>query len=396
MSGAPPLPGRVVIIGAGLAGVQAAMELRTLGGDGEVVLIGEEARAYDRPPLSKDLLIDQAEPAGFDLLSDDIARAQDITFQRGMRVQAIDRASKRLALSDGSSYAYDKLILATGGAAAELPALPSDRRRVFVLRHVEDATALSQAMKTARRLLVVGAGWLGLEAALAGRARGLDVTLIEQGGRVCARSVPEAVSDHLLTLQRDQGVDVRLGSAWRVVAGDDGVQLSPPEGGSEELFDLCVVAVGMRPRDELARAAGLACDNGIVADAQGRTEDPDIYAIGDVAAWWNPTLGRRLRLESWQGARLQARVVAASMLGLEGPVEAPWFWSTQTNQLLQAAGCYSPDAVLIDAESGDKPLWRYGVDGRPSFIIGVNRARDLRMAHREMAASWRPQPETQS
>lgn len=385
----------VVIVGAGLAGVQAAVELRVLGFEGEIVLLGDEPIAYDRPPLSKDVLLGDARPVGLELLTAQAAADQRIDMRLGARVEGIDRAGKRVRLTTGEQIAYDRLILATGGKAAPLPALTPDNRRVFVIRSLDDADALADALQAGRRMLVVGAGWLGLEAAIAGAARGLKVVLIEQADRVCARSVPAEVSAYLGETQRGRGVDVRTGCRSRISLTADGVELAQ-EGAPPETFDLCVTAIGMAPDTALAEAAGLAIENGIAADERGRTSDPSIYAIGDAAAWWSPGLGRRQRLESWHSAKLQGRIVAADIAGAAPPSEAPWFWSDQSGALLQAAGMPAEGDRLLSAEDGDKPVWRYGQGDEATFVVGVNRPRDLRMAHRALSAPPSPPktPET--
>jgi 3-phenylpropionate/trans-cinnamate dioxygenase ferredoxin reductase subunit len=377
-----------VVVGAGLAGVRTAMELRDQGFAGRLVLFGDEARAYDRPPLSKEALLDGDLPAGAELLTAATAAEHKVNFRPGVGVARLDRAARRVIATDGSETPYDVLVLATGGAARTLPHLPADNARVFLLRTVEDARALAGALQPGRRLLVMGGGWLGLEAATAALARGVKATLVDQADRLCARSVPAEVSTYLHTLHHAQGLNVRLGAPCRVERADDGRILLG--GDSAHPFDLCLVAIGMTPNDGLARAAGLACDNGVLADPAGQTDDSAIFAVGDVAAWFDPALGRHHRLESWQSAKVQARRVAARLLGrTDAAAEAPWFWSEQGGRMIQAAGLADPASRLIGFEDGDRPLWRYGRGETVDLVVGVDRARDLRMAHRALSQQRR-------
>lgn len=233
----------------------------------------------------------------------------------------------------------------------------------------------------ARRVLVIGGGWLGLEVAAAIRQQGLEVTLAEAAPRLCARSAPSEVSEYLLELHRGHGVDVRLGACVQPVLGEDGLTLPP----DAQPYDLAVVAVGIAARDELAVAAGLPTADGVLTDCNGATADPDIFAIGDVARLCASAAGPGLRLESWRHAETQARLAAAAIVGEPRDYDEPaWFWSDQFGRLIQIAGLPDPDLELMDAEAGEKPVWRYGRNGAVAAVIGVDRARDVRMAQRAL------------
>jgi len=372
----------VVIVGAGQAAAGLARGLREKGFAGPIRMLGEEPQPpYERPPLSKQVLIEGRVPDALWLLGEDARRAQDVTLSTSTRVTRIDRAARQVVTDAGEVLPYETLVLATGGTARQLAGLPIDGRRVFELRTLSDALALHAALVGARRVLVIGGGWLGLEAAAAIRQQGCEVTLAEAAPRLCARSAPPEVSEYLLELHRGHGVDVRLGACALPALGEDGLTLAP----DARPYDLAVVAVGLAARDELAAAAGLPTADGVLADCSGATADPDIFAIGDVARLCASTADPGLRLESWRNAETQARLAAAAIVGQQlGYDEPAWFWSEQFGRLVQIAGLPTPDLELIEAEVGEKPLWRYGRNGAVEAVIGVDRARDVRLAQRAL------------
>lgn len=345
-------------------------------------MLGEESQPpYERPPLSKQVLLEGRAPDALWLLNDETQRAQDVTLATSTRVSRIDRLARQVVTEAGETVAYETLVLATGGAARRLPHLPVDRRRVFELRTLEDSLALHAALADARRVLVIGGGWLGLEVAATVRQRGCDVTLVEAAPRLCARSVPSEVSDYLLQLHRSEGVAVRLSECATPTLTGDGVSLAY----EPAPYDLAVIAVGMAARDELAAAAGLATADGVLTDSSGATSDSDIFAIGDVARLCSSIRRPGLRLESWRHAETQARLAAAAIIGEPATYDEPaWFWSDQFGRLIQVAGLPRPDLELIEFSAGDKPLWRYGQGGEVEAVIGVDRARDVRLAHRDL------------
>lgn len=373
--------GPVVIVGAGQAGAGVAAGLRALAYAGPILLIGDEAHGpYERPPLSKDVMLTGVAPGG--VWSSLRGHEAVCDLRLNETVVGVARTDRRLLLADGTSEAYGALVLATGGRARSLPGLHVDGERVFALRTLDDALALHRALSAARRVLVVGGGWLGLEVAATAQAMDCDVTLLEAADRLCPRSLPLEVAAHLLALHRSREVEVVLGERAAISATLEGVELRRPNGQAVR-YDLAVVAIGMAANDGLARDAGLATDDGILTDALGRTADPDIFAVGDVARF--PIGGESLRLESWQNAADQARVVAAAILGqptVYAPV--PWFWSEQFGQMIQVAGLPHPSMTLIDAEPGERPLWRYGRGGIEQAVIGIGRARELRAARQAL------------
>lgn len=372
--------GRIIIVGAGQAGVNCALALRECGFAGDVTLLSDEAHEpYDRPPLSKEL---GGAPSA--IVKREELDAKAIALRLGIAATGIDRVAKTLTLNDGTTLPYDVLVLATGGAARALPSLPADGRRVFVLRTLDDARAIDRASRMARNALVLGGGWLGLESAAALRGHGCEVTLLEAADRLCARSVPAEISVYLHDLHSGHGVQLITGATAVIAASPDGI--TARWNGTAATFDMAVVAIGLTPHDALARNAGLACQDGILTDDFGRTDDPAIFAIGDVG---RIRIGNQTqRLESWKHAIAQGRRAAQAICG--APVsapEAPWFWSEQYDRLIQVAGLPQPSLTLLATETEPHPLWRYGAGGETHAVIGVNRARDLRQAHRTLSPS---------
>jgi 3-phenylpropionate/trans-cinnamate dioxygenase ferredoxin reductase subunit len=371
-------------VGNGQAGVNAAVGLRDCGYDGAIIMFGdEETWPYDRPPLSKQILEANAEPEN--IISKPDAAAKSIEIRCAMSVVGIDRINRSIELSDGKSIAYDALVLATGGSARELPTLPSDNRRVFTLRTIHDARKLSTALLRVENLAILGGGWLGLEVAAAAREVGKSVVLLETAPRICARSLPAEVALALHHIHVERGIQIEAGASASVTHDGQGIRIKL-NGRAPECFSLAVVSIGLEPRDHLARAAGILCDNGILTDGCGRTNDPDIFAVGDVARLHHDALGHRLRLESWRNAVTQGRLAAQAICGMPAHYhEAPWFWSEQFGHLIQIAGLPDPSLKMISHEDGPRPLWRYGDADQVKCVIGIDRAKDIKQAHRSLS-----------
>jgi len=380
-------PTTIVIIGAGQAGAWAARTLRDEGFDGRLLLIGDEPHPpYERPPLSKAVLAGEAAPESLHLLDAAALAALSIEWQPNTQVVRLDRTDKRVMLADGGAIPYDKLILCTGGRARELDVPGANLPGVHTLRTIDDAQRLGPALRRDARVAVVGGGWIGLEVAATARKRGAVVTVIETMGRLCERSVPEALSVHLQALHVAQGVEVLLGAAVASfapgAAGGLDVMLSD---GRAIGCDAAVVGIGLVPNDELARAAGLDCEGGLLVDAQCRTSDPDIFAAGDVAVARNSWAGRRLRLESWQNAQEQGIAAARSALGREIHYDPlPWFWSDQHDTNLQIYGVPLPShQVVVRGDPAAGSFVFFYLEGeRMMAALGGNAARDLRFARR--------------
>lgn len=375
----------IVVVGAGQAGGWAVRTLRAEGFTGRIVLCGAEATPpYERPPLSKEHLLSDDAPIPSLLGAAELA-ALEVDWRATAEVVRIERDRRMVRLSDGAEIGYDALLLSTGGRA-RVPSFPGiELPIVHTLRTLEDAGRLRRALHTARRALVVGGGWIGLEVAAAARSVGCEVTVVEAGTQLCARTGSQPLSDYLLRLHSAHGVTMRFntsvvrldqlpGDACRVTYGDASVQD----------VDLVVLGVGLVQNDELARAAGLMCDRGVLVDAQCRSSDPAIFAAGDVAAIANPDSGGdTLRLESWQNAQDQGIAAARAMLGQSiryWPM--PFFWSEQYGALIQIAGGTAgraAAAITRDDDDSSKIVHvELDAQGRATAAICVNASRDFR------------------
>ncbi len=383
-----------VIVGAGQAGRWLALTLREHGFAGRIVWFGDEAHApYERPPLSKAVL---KEDQGFErlvLLPEPKWSELAIDWRPGERVVAVDRAARTVQSAGGESVAYDALFLANGGRARTLPGL-APHPRVLTLRTYEDALLLKRAIGAARHVLVLGGGWIGLEVAASARMLEREVTVIEAAPRLCMRTVPACVSAHLLETHTARGVRVLLGDAVReVVPGDDGVALHLASG-ARLTGDLLVVGIGLVAADELAAAAGLAVGNGVLTDACGRTADPAIFAVGDVANAARAN-GTRLRIESWENAQRGAVAAAKAALGISHDTEAdgpPWFWSDQYDDNLQLLGLPDDSMQVIERQVPAKRsrLFFFCEGPRVRAVAAVNAGRDMRVVRRWIAQDSYP------
>lgn len=330
----------MVIIGAGQAGLQIAESLRAENYTGKIVLLGEEAYPpYQRPPLSKAVLLGDMTPDRLTLRSPEAIARKDIEFLPGVRATAVERAARQVKLADGSTLAYDGLAFATGGRARKLPIPGIDFANVLSLRGIDDSVAIGKALGPAQNIVVIGGGFIGLEVAAGGRKFNKSVTVLEAAPRLMARAVSPYLSEAYLELHRDHGVEILLDAMVSEIAGAGGranaVRLKD---GRSFAADLVIHATGLAPNTELAVAAGLEGKDGIIVDACGRTSDPQIVAAGDCIARKLPD-GSLQRLESVQNAVELGKAAAASLVGREKPfTAAPWFWSDQYDVKLQMAG----------------------------------------------------------
>jgi 3-phenylpropionate/trans-cinnamate dioxygenase ferredoxin reductase subunit len=386
----------VLIIGAGQAGAQAAAALRSEGFRGEITLIGDEPHLpYQRPPLSKGLLLGKHgvhqttwRPASF-------YESNRITLRLGAGVVALDRAAQRAVLADGTRLPYDHLILATGTHPRRLAIPGGEDPRVVYLRNLADAEALRAKLATARNLVVIGGGFVGLEVAASASALGISVTVLEAQERLMARSVARITSEAVRHLHERRGVEILLGSTVSAILG--GARLQVVGSGPEREADLVLAGIGALAHDRLATEAGLETANGILVDARGRTVDPAIYAIGDCAVVADPTTGRRLRLESVQNAVDQGRAVAALIMGLAPTtLPVPWFWSDQYDTKLQIAGVADSDAETEiprgDVTGSAFSVFRYAGQSLAA-VDSINMPADHMIARRLLATGLSPAPE---
>lgn len=328
----------IVVIGAGQAGAALVAKLRALGHPGEITLIGEEpAPPYQRPPLSKAYLMGEMAEERLWLRSQEFYAEQGITLRLGQSVTAIDPVAKTVTLA-GEVISYDELALTTGSHPRRLPAaIGGELAGVYTVRTLADVDAMKAEFGAGRRLVIVGGGYIGLEAAAVAAKLGLDVTVLEMAPRILQRVAAPETSDHFRALHGAHGVKILESTGLERLLGEgrvNGVRLS---NGTELPADFVIAGVGILPGTALAEAAGLAIENGIKTDELGRTSDPHIWSAGDCASF--PWQGGRLRLESVGNAIDQAEAVAENILGAGKPYQAkPWFWSDQYDCKLQIAG----------------------------------------------------------
>ena len=338
--------GAYVIIGASLAGARAAEALRDAGFAGLVVLIGAESEhPYERPPLSKGYLMGKDAREKIYVHPSEWYPEHDIDLRLGTRVTAIDPAEHQVALADGSRVGYAKLLLATGSSPRRLPVPGADLEGVLYLRTVGDSDRIKEAFRSASRVVVIGAGWIGLEVAAAGRTAGLEVTVLEAAELPLLRVLGSEVAQVFADLHRENGVDLRLGVQVAELTGSggavDGVRLAD---GTRIEADAVIVGIGASPNTELAEAAGLEVDNGVRVDARLRASGPDIYAAGDIANAFHPLLGKHIRVEHWANALNQPQTAARSMLGDANAVydRLPYFYTDQFDLGMEYSGYVEP------------------------------------------------------
>jgi 3-phenylpropionate/trans-cinnamate dioxygenase ferredoxin reductase subunit len=373
-----------VILGAGQAGYWVARTLRDRGFPGDVILIGDEPHPpYERPPLSKDVLRGLKQPKTTYLATFERLLEQRIRPMLGITVREIDRAAKTVILEDARTVRYDTLVITTGGRGRSITLPGAVDDRLHFLRTIEDSTSISAVLARGAPLLVIGGGWIGLEVAAAARMAGVAVTLVEAAPRLCMRALPSAPADFLLRLHRRQGVDVRLGCVVERLA-DGTATLST---GEEVPYGALILGVGMIPNAELAMAAGLAIDDGILVDSAMRTSDPAIFAAGDVARYHSARFGRSMRLESWSNAQDGGIAVARAIMGDGGTYDPiPWFWSDQYHVNLQVLGIPEPHHDVMvrgDVTSGAYSLI-YMSDRAIAAAVSINQPRDNRILRKMM------------
>jgi 3-phenylpropionate/trans-cinnamate dioxygenase ferredoxin reductase component len=321
-----------IIVGGGLAGAIAAQTLRGEGFEGKITLLGQERNVpYERPPLSKDYLQGKADRDSIYVNPEPWYADHGVELQLGDAVTSLDPAARTVIATSGAELRYDKLLLATGSKPRRLEVPGADLDGVYYLRNVEDSDRIKVEFARARRVVIIGAGWIGLETAAAARAAGLDVTLLVSGEMPLQRVLGPEVAPIFAELHHSHGVDLRYRTTAAALTGRrgavTGVVLSD---GTKLDADMVIVGVGAVPRTELAAAAGLKIDNGIVVDEHLATSDPDIFAAGDIARTYNPRLGRHIRVEHWANARRQGVIAAKAMLGQNAlDVRPSYFYTDQ-------------------------------------------------------------------
>jgi 3-phenylpropionate/trans-cinnamate dioxygenase ferredoxin reductase subunit len=388
----------LVVIGASYAGIEAALRAREAGYAEPVRVVTDEAwLPYQRPPLSKDFLLDVVSEQNLILRDGAFFESKRIDLVLDQRVTAIDRQARRVELAGGSWLNFDKLVIAPGSHARRLSVAGAELDGVCTLRSVADALDLKARLGEASELVIIGGGFIGLEVASSAARLGKKVTVVEAAPRLLERAISPVVSKFLLDAHRGAGVDVRLGETVASMIGNAGRIAGVSLRSNARLrADLVLVGVGAIAADELADAAGLRCSNGIVVDEHGRTEAGDIYAAGDCTNHFNRFAGSWTRLESVQNAQDQGRVAGLAIAGHREPYDSvPRFWSDQYDIKLQITGLsvrHDRIAIRDSVEEGTFSVFHYK-GGKLIAVDGVNRPGDQMTARRLIAMGMSPSPE---
>ena len=391
-----------MIVGGGLAAARTAEQVRKSGHDGPVVIVSDEEHLpYDRPPLSKDVLHDNLKGLGDVVLkSAEFYADNDITLLLCAAAQSLDTAAQTVSLADGTVLDFDELVVATGLVPKRIPSFP-DLAGIHVLRSFDDALALRDHAASARRAVIIGAGFIGCEVAASLRRLGVHVVIVEPQPAPLAGVLGERIGQLVARLHRAEGVDVRTGVGVAEVRGTGGQERSDagkdPRGhvtaveltdGSVLDADLVVVGIGSRPATDWLVGSGVTLDNGVVCDEFGRTSEPHVWALGDVASW-RDAAGHQVRVEHWSNVADQARVLVPAMLGQDAPavVVVPYFWSDQYDVKIQCLGePQAGDAVHVVEDDGRRFLAYYERDGVLTGVVGGGMPGKVMKARAKIAA----------
>ena len=383
------MSGGILILGAGQAAAQLAISLRQVGHDGLIRMIGDEPFApYQRPPLSKAYLKEKTSIETLLLRRDSYWTDHKVELCLGAPAAAVDPGRRQVSLGDGTSFDYDTLVFATGTRARDIPLPGIKLAGVFSLRKIDDVRRLRPALDNARRIVIIGGGYIGLEVAAVLRQEGREAIVVEAEGRVMKRVAGETVSAFFDTLHRSRGVDIRLGARLAAIDGETratGVTLTS---GERIAADLVLVATGARANDDIAAAAGVACEDGIVVD-DFACAGSGVYAIGDCARFFSQRYGRKIRLECVQNAVDQAKAAADAIMGKPKPYDpVPWFWSDQYEIKLQITGLLDGyDACeTIGDPAGGKFSAEYRRAGKLIAVDAINDGRAHMLGRRRIAA----------
>ncbi len=367
----------VVIVGAGLAGAKTAEGLRSCGHSGPIVLVGAEKHLpYERPPLSKDYLAGKADRSSINVHDQQWYADHNVQLRLGVSATGIDRKAHEVVLEDSSRISYDQLVLATGSRSRHLDTPGSDAEGVLHLRDVDDSDALGNALGSAERVVFIGAGWIGLEVAANARDRGVEVDVVEMAELPLLRVLGPELAQMFADLHSEHGVSFHFGASVKGIDVEDGRASGVSLGDGTTLpADLVVVGVGAQPNVEFAEDAGLDTDNGILVDECLRTSDPDIYAVGDIAAQAHPSLGR-VRVEHWANAQDQPAAVAATLTGTATPyAKQPFFFTDQYDLGMEYRGFVPADVeptVVIRGDKKSRELIAFWLSPQDSVLAAMN------------------------
>ena len=371
----------ILIAGAGHGAGQVVASLKQQKFDGRILLVGDEPYLpYQRPPLSKKFLAGELPPERLYFKPESFYDSPDIELHLDTRIESIDRAGHTVTTSDGAILSYDKLVLATGSRVRRIDVPGASLGGIHYLRSIADVDAIRGDMQSGRKAVIIGAGYIGLEVAAVCRLHGLDVTVVEMADRVMSRVVSPHVSDYYQLEHTSHGVKLLLSTALAGFGGKQRVRRVLTSDDQELAADFVVVGVGIEPNTELAEAAGLQVDNGIVVDDQCQTADPDVYAIGDCTSHPNSIYGCQLRLESVHNALEQAKTAASNICGKESHYsQVPWFWSDQYDLKLQIAGLSQGyDDVVVRGDPASRSFaCLYLRDGMLIAVDAINSPREF-------------------
>jgi 3-phenylpropionate/trans-cinnamate dioxygenase ferredoxin reductase subunit len=367
-----------VVVGGGLAAAKLAEALRDQQFDGQIIVVGGESYLpYDRPPLTKGFLAGKKKLADFTLQPQDWYASNNIDLRLSTQVESIDRAAKTVALSDGTILSYDKLALATGSRSKRPPIPGSDAEGVYYLRSYDDAEAMSERLTSGSRLAIVGAGWIGLEVAAQARSRGAEVSIVEGAPTPLNAALGPELGKVFGDLHVSKGVDLRTDASVSAITVTDGVATGLElKDGTTIAANTVLVAVGAAPNIELAKAAGLDTDSGVLVDESLVTSDPDIVAVGDIAEHLHPVLNRRVRVEHWANALNQPATAAKAMLGNPEPYERqPYFYTDQYELGMEYTGLAEAgqyEQVVIRGDLAKLEFIAFWLDSQNRVIAGMN------------------------
>ena len=379
----------IVVIGSGQAAVQTVMSLKRNGFSGSIRIIGEEDHLpYQRPPLSKDFLLDEYKPERVSLKKKEFYEENGVDLILGKRAESIDTILKEITLSDENKIRYDQLIIATGSRVRKLNVPGSDKKGLYYLRDLDDANALKQRLKKNKKMVIVGAGYIGLEVASVAASLGVEVTVIEMANRVMNRTVDPMISSYYQKLHESHGVKIHLDNGLKAFEGDDSVNAVLCSDGLMLEAELVVIGAGVLPNQEIAIEAGLECNNGIMVNEFGETSTAHVYACGDCTNHPNKGLNTRLRLESVHNAMEQSKTVANTIMGNKEPYDqVPWFWSDQYDHKLQLVGISGDhdEVVMRGLESEQKFLLFYLKNSELIAVNAINSSKEFLICRKLVA-----------
>lgn len=379
----------IVVIGSGQAAIQTVMSLKRNEFTGSIKVIGEEDHLpYQRPPLSKDFLLEEYKPERVSLKKKEFYEENGVDLILGKRAESIDTILKEITLSDENKIRYNQLIIATGSRVRKLNVPGSDKKGIYYLRDLDDANALKQRLKKNKKMVIVGAGYIGLEVASVAASLGVEVTVIEMANRVMNRTVDPIISSYYQKLHESHGVKIHLDNGLKAFEGGDSVNAVLCSDGLMLEADLVVIGAGVLPNQEIAIEAGLECNNGIMVNEFGETSTAHVYACGDCTNHPNKGLNTRLRLESVHNAMEQSKTVANTIMGNKEPYDqVPWFWSDQYDHKLQLVGISGDhdEVVMRGLESEQKFLLFYLKNSELIAVNAINSSKEFLICRKLVA-----------